>query len=141
MALEVLTKYLKGLTGNYADVTEDNELKVIDNSSSIQLAQVQLSGTSAISLYTPSVGKKAILTHIWIAVYDNDNIISLFHDDDGTTYDDTTALIREVKINKEQNVISLPLGEMLVSNGGNIGVQTDKSDDVTFTLYGREVDI
>jgi hypothetical protein len=105
-----------------------------------QLAQTQLSGTSAVSLYTPASGKKAILTHLFIAVYDQDSKISVYHDDDGTTYDDTTAIIREVKIKKAQNVVSLPLDFIPLANGGNIGVQTDKSNDVTFTLYGLEVD-
>ena len=105
------------------------------------LAQTQISGTTAVSLYTPPSGKKAVLTQLFIAIYDNDVIISVYHDDDGTTYNDTTALIREVKVEKEKNILSLPLQFIPLANGGNFAVQIDKASDVTFTLYGIEVDV
>jgi len=104
------------------------------------LAQLQLANTLAQTLYTPASGKKAILTHLWIAVYDNDVITNVFHDADGTTFDDTTAWIREIKILKDANIISLPLRDIRVENGGAIGVQIDKVSDATFSLYGREED-
>ena len=104
------------------------------------LAQLQPPNTSTQTLFTPDSGKKAILTHLMIAVYDNDVIVSLFHDEDGTTFNDTTAWIREVKIAKDDNIISLPLGKIRVENGGAIGVQIDKTGDATFSLYGEEED-
>ena len=105
------------------------------------LAQLQPSTTAAQTLYTPGAGKKAILTHLWIAVYDNDVITNVFHDEDGTTFNDTTAWIREVKIEKDDNIVSLPLGNIRVENGGAIGIQIDKANDATFSLYGKEEDI
>ncbi len=102
------------------------------------LAQLQPADALAQTLYTPAAGKKAILTHLWIAVYDNDVVVNVFHDEDGTTFDDTTAWIREVKIEKEKNIISLPLGNIRVENGGAIGVQIDIAGDATFSLYGNQ---
>lgn len=114
-------------------ITNTDEVKI--------LAQLQPSTTAAQTLYTPPSGKKALLTHLWIAVYDNDVITNIFHDEDGTTFDDTTAWMREIKILKDVNIVSLPLGDIRVENGGAIGIQIDKTSDATFSLYGKEEDV
>lgn len=114
-------------------ITNTDEVKI--------LAQLQPANTLAQTLYTPGAGKKALLTHLWITVYDNDVEMSVFHDEDGTTFNDTTAWIREVKVEKEKNIVSLPLGNIRVENGGAIGIQIDESSDATFSLYGREEDV
>jgi len=113
-------------------ITSTDEVKI--------LAQLQPSTTLAQTLYTPPAGKKAILTHLWISVYDNDVIVNVFHDEDGTTFDDTTAWIRDTKIEKEKNIVSLPLGNIRVENGGAVGVQIDNASNATFSLYGKEED-
>jgi len=104
------------------------------------LAQLQ-PNTSLQTLYTPPPGKKAILTHLWVAAYNNDVTGSIYHDENGTTYNESTAWIREVKIEKESSFVSLPLGDIRVENTGSIGIQIDKNQDATFTLYGYEEDI
>jgi len=115
-----------------ASTTNTDEVKI--------LAQLQPSTTLAQILYTPASGKKALLTHLWIAVYDNDVVVDIFHDEDGTTFDDSTAWIRDVKIEKEKNIVSLSLGNIRVENDGAIGIQIDNASDATFSLYGKEED-
>jgi len=104
------------------------------------LAQVQ-PNTSVQTLYTPSVGKKGVLTHLWIAVYDSDVRLTLNHDDGGTTYSKSNAWMDNLKVKKDSVIISLPLGNIRVSNGGSIGIKIDKNQDATFSLYGYEEDI
>ena len=104
------------------------------------LAQLQ-PNTSTQTLYTPAVGKKAVLTHLWIAVYDNDVRVTVNHDENGTTYSKSNAWLDEVKIKKDSVVMSLPLGNIRVNNGGSIGIKIDKNQDATFSLYGYEENI
>ncbi len=106
----------------------------------VLLAQVQPSTTVAQTLYTPSAGKKGTLTHLWIAVYDNDVITSLFHDVGGSTFNKANAWMFEIKILKDTNILSLPIGNITIANGDSIGIQIDKTSDVTFSLYGFEED-
>ncbi|MBL4704713.1 MAG: hypothetical protein JKY54_09335 [Flavobacteriales bacterium] len=104
------------------------------------LAQLQ-PNTTAQTLYTPPAGKKAILTHLWIAVYDNDVKVNLNHDVGGSTWDKSNAWMDEVKIKKDSAIVSLQLGNVRLDFGDTLGVEIDKSQDATFSLYGYEEDI
>lgn len=104
------------------------------------LVQLQPNTTAQV-LYTPPAGKKAILTHLWIAVYDNDVKVNLNHDVGGSTWDKSNAWMNEVKIKKDSVIVSLPLGNVRLNFSDTIGVEIDKSQDATFSLYGYEEDI
>ena len=104
------------------------------------LAQLQPSTTLTQSLYTPPAGKEAVVTTLAISVYTNDVTLSLFHSETGTTFDLTTSLISNVKIEKEKNIVILDLGFIPVKQGGNIGIQVDNTSSATFTLYGLEIE-
>lgn len=64
---------------------------------------------------------------------------SIFHDDDGTTYDQTTALYyTKTLATKTSDVINAEdfAGGISVSNGGTIGVQSSTASALTFSFYG-----
>jgi hypothetical protein len=108
-----------------------------------QLAQSRPSGTSAVSVFTASMVTE--VTKIVIANTTGSAADAyIFHDDDGSTFDQSTALIYNKSV-PANDYITLEAGAigggLFVSDGGEIGVQTDTGSALTFTLYGITQDI
>lgn len=64
---------------------------------------------------------------------------SIYHDDDGTTYNTTTALwYTKTLATKTTDVINAEdfAGGISVSAGGSMGVQTSTASALTFSFYG-----
>lgn len=104
-----------------------------------QLGQLRPAVTTPVSIYSPAVDIETQLTHMIIA---NATFFpakfSLYHDDDGTVYTVDTVLYPAITVN-QQNAITLPLAKVFMNNSaGNLAVQTDTADALTFTLYGFE---
>lgn len=66
--------------------------------------------------------------------------IDIFHDDDGTTYDQTTRIISETRLVRLQDSIIFqaqhPGSGIHVRPGGSIGLMVSDADDVNVSLYG-----
>lgn len=101
-----------------------------------QLAQVRPSGTTGVSLFTPAVASPYEIDSINIANVSGAPLaVSLFHDADGSTYSEATALIFEQ---------TLAAGATLLHEGkishdlaaGNIGCKVSVANGATFTVYG-----
>ena len=103
-----------------------------------QLAQSRPSGTSAVSVFTATIATE--ITRIVISNTTGSAAnASLFHDDDGSTFDQTTALMYAVSIpaNSTTMIESGGAGSGFhVKPSGQIGVQTGTGSALTFTLYG-----
>lgn len=104
-----------------------------------QLAQNRPSGTTAVSIYTPPASTKTIITTVMIcnttalpAAY------SLYHDDDGTTYNESTALAFTVTL-AANSWVAVEVRICSNSATANIAVQTSIANALTFTFYGMEV--
>ncbi len=104
-----------------------------------QLGQLRPANTTAASLYSPPaattwVGKNLVVCNTSAS----SALFRVFHDEDGTTYDETTALFWDVSISAGETVsiTGLMAG---YTNAGNIGVRTDTANALTFTLYGAEI--
>ena len=103
------------------------------------LAQTRPANTTAATAYTASIQTE--ITRILVA---NTTVLAatfrLFHDDDGTTYDQTTALYYDESIaantTKVINMEAQGCG-LFVAKSGTIGVRTGTADALTFSLYGR----
>lgn len=104
-----------------------------------QLAQARPAGTSAVALYTATMRTEATLLVIanttgTAAAY------SVYHDDDGTTYDATTALAEAVSLAANATVYLLaspaPGCGLVVRSGGTLAIKTGTGSALTFTLYG-----
>lgn len=110
--------------------------------SGFQVAQSRPSGTTATSVYTAP-----IVTEITRIIICNTTgtaaNYSLYHDDDGSTFDATTALYETVSLAANSTVdISAELGAgLMVSKDGQIGVKTGTANALTFTIYGVTGDI
>lgn len=63
---------------------------------------------------------------------------SLYHDDDGTTYDQTTALMyaQPIPANSTVWVKAEAFGFITIKRGGAIGIQSGTASALTFTAYG-----
>jgi hypothetical protein len=103
-----------------------------------QLAQA-VATTSAVSILSPAVNIEFEITEIVITNTSNQNRwLSLFHDKDGTTYTDATALIHEETINSSSPPEEFPREHIFMRGAGNIAIQAQANTVITVTIYGFE---
>jgi|TARA_Y100000296_G_C5174000_1_gene258951 hypothetical protein len=106
-----------------------------------QLGQLRPANTTAASLYSPAANTNAILKTLVVC---NQTAAPadyrVFHDDNGTTYDETTALFFDVTLAANVTDV-IPLNAGMNDSTGNFAVRTDTNNALTFTLYGSETPI
>ncbi len=101
------------------------------------LGQLRPTDTNATSIYSPD--DYAIIDRILVC---NQGGITpkfrIFLDDDGTTYDETTAIYWDICMKADETIeIDGPL--FMADSSGNLAVRTDTASDLTFTVFGREI--
>lgn len=101
------------------------------------LGQLRPANTNNASIYSPD--DYAVIDRIIVC---NQGGITpkfrIFLDDDGTTYDETTVLYWDISLDVDQTVeIEGPF--YMANSAGNLAVRTDTANDVTFTVFGREI--
>ena len=103
-----------------------------------QLAQITPSSTSATELYTPTEHQKVIITNLTISnTTAASETFCLFHDNDGTTYDERTALAWRVPVAPATLYsISKPGWCLSAGSAGSFAVESSRGDALTYTLYG-----
>ena len=103
-----------------------------------QLAQLRPSGTTTTTLFSASL--RTEVTCIFIAnTTTNTCAMSLYHDDDGSTFDETTALYFSKSVAANDTVkieANSPGSGITVRAGGKIGVKSGVANALTFSLYG-----
>lgn len=114
------------------------------------LGQSKPSGSTPSSIFSPSTldlsaaestrgvtPRETAITHIICCnVADRPVEYSLYFDNDGTTYDDTTAIGKNVDIKKgESHFITTRL--IMQQNAGNLAGFSNPSDSVNFTITGE----
>jgi len=105
-----------------------------------QLGQLRPANTTAASIYSPGAGVTAIIRNITVCNLTGlATEFSIFHDDNGTTYDETTALFYTVRIEKNQT-IQLTAYAAMSDASGNLAVKTETASAINFTVYGAEVE-
>lgn len=99
-----------------------------------QLAQHIEYSTSAVSVYSPGANE-TVQVFVKISNISPENVkCSVFHDDNGTTYNETTAIIYEMMI---QPGAILELDHIYMNDStGNLAVQSDTSGALNVTVYG-----
>ena len=106
-----------------------------------QLAQLRPSGTSAVTLFTATNLRVEItlLVAVIVSGTAGQTEIEVYHDDDGTTYDNDTLI---ASIQKADNADGLvfqaqhPGSGIMLARGGSIGVKVSQANAVNFTIYG-----
>lgn len=105
-----------------------------------QLGQLRPANTNPAALYTPRTDIIGVVTCI-IIVNTSAGALNfrLFHDADGTTYDQTTTLAWDENINAVTMRILTFDGGIAVPEGGNLACRSSAANDITFTAYGYEL--
>jgi hypothetical protein len=104
-----------------------------------QLGQARPSDTTATSLYSPAANVTAIIKSIYICNTTASSAdFRVFVDDDGTTYDESTALFWDVSLAANTSM-ELDTFISMNNSSGNIAVRTDTANALTFTAFGAEV--
>ena len=105
-----------------------------------QLAQARPGDTNNATLYSPPAYTKTRIVSLFIcntsgAVAD----ARVFHDDDGTTFSEATALYWDLSVGAKETA-EKELEMLMDDTSGAIGVRSDTADALTFTIYGEEVE-
>lgn len=103
-----------------------------------QLAQIRPADALANNAFTADVETEVTLIMVCNTT-STDRTFSIYHDDDGTTFDDTTAIYRSQLVSANTTfVIELPYAGagISIAPGGSLAVQSSLASAITFTLYG-----
>ena len=102
------------------------------------LGQSRPANTTAASAFTANL--RTEITAIYVCNTTGSAVdCRVFHDDDGSTFDQTTALYYDVSIPANDTLVlaaQTANGGITVSDGGQIGVRTATASALTFSLYG-----
>lgn len=104
-----------------------------------QLGQKRPANTTAVSIYSPRTEVVAEITSF--IVTNNTGTAAkfrIFHDDNGTTYDQSTTLFFDETIPANQSRELIANSWWMRDSTGNIAVRTDTNSAITFTIYGKE---
>lgn len=105
------------------------------------LAQSRPATTAAADLYSPAANRRAVISKIIVCNTTGSAAnASLFADADGTTKDQTTALIYAKSVAANDRLELLFEDGLELDEDGTIGIQSGTNDALTFTLLGRELD-
>lgn len=63
---------------------------------------------------------------------------SIFLDDDGTTYDESTNILWNVPIYPNMPPLTVEVNICMNNSSGNVAVKTDTASALTFTVSGME---
>ena len=105
----------------------------------MQLAQLRPDHINLVSIYQPEERYIAVIKTILVCnLTANPVTYRLCHDNDGTTYDETTALAWDVIV--PANTTDEWFGFYPMDNAnGHFAVQTGTADAINFTLYGARI--
>ena len=104
-----------------------------------QLGQLRPANTTAASIYSPAANTTTTVRTIIVCNQSGAAAkYRIFLDDNGTTYDETTALFWDVPIAADSSDVFDLVVEMNDSTG-NLAVRTDTANALTFSVWGMEV--
>ena len=104
-----------------------------------QLGQSRPASTTAESLYSPGASEIAIIKTIYVCnTTTAAAAFRIFVDDNGTTYDETTALFFDSNVDANQTV-ELNTFISMNDSTGNLGIRTDTASALTFTAFGAVI--
>lgn len=104
-----------------------------------QLAQKRENSTNAVSVYSPGASTTAIIkTVILCNTSGATATFRLFLDDDGTTYDESTALAWDIDLDAD-SMVEMDLFIPMNDATGNFAYRSSVSNAITITLGGAEI--
>lgn len=109
-----------------------------------QLAQSRPGNTNATAILTTTNAGSTMVTSMYVCnTTGTTATYRIFHDLDGTTYDQTTALFYDVPVagNTTEVIDFASRGLALGSRGDALAVRTGTASALTFTAYGYTLPI
>ncbi len=104
-----------------------------------QLGQLRPADTNPASLYSPAASTEVMILSILVCnTTGSAATFRLFIDDDGTTYDQTTALYYDVSV-AANTTLQIDLKLTMDDSSGNLAVQTGTNNALTFTAFGARI--
>ncbi len=105
-----------------------------------QLGQARENSTDAVPVYSPPTGIIAtIVTSILVCNTTGSAAkYRLFHDNNGTTFDESTALFFDATI-AANTTVDLEIFLAMDDSDGNLAYRTDTANALTITVYGAEI--
>lgn len=102
------------------------------------LGQARPADTTAVSIYSPGDGIKTELQTIIVSNTTAGALTyRIFHDEDGITYDQSTALFYDVSL-AANSTDTIEVTLWMVNTNGSFAVRTSSASGLTFTVYGIE---
>ncbi len=102
------------------------------------LAQSRPSDTTAVSAYSPASGVRTEITRVLVCnTTGNTPTFRIFLDNDGTTYNQTTALFYD-KSMSANDTTELEGSWDMDKSSGNLAVRTSAGNELTFSIFGIE---
>ena len=103
------------------------------------LAQLRPADTNAASFYSPPDNTSTELTKLVICNQTGSSAtFRVFLDDNGTTYDETTAMFFDQPISANLTWVEDLRGWGMNDTAGNLAVRSSVNNALTFTLFGKE---
>jgi len=101
-----------------------------------QIFQHRENSTNAASVYSPGSGETVIIkTIIACNTSGSAATLDIYHDDDGSTYDESTALIWQYNIPLTGGVTILE-NIMMNDSSGNLAMKSSVANAITVSGYG-----
>ncbi len=101
-----------------------------------QLAQARENSTNAVSIYSPGVSSTVVIKSIVVCNQSGAAAtFRIFIDDDGTTYDQSTALYYDTPIAANSSIQIDTFWPMSVS-AGNLAYRSSVANALTITVFG-----
>lgn len=104
-----------------------------------QLGQARENSTNAVSVYSPASSTTAVIKSV--VVCNNTGSAAtfrLFLDNDGTTYDQSTALYYDTSIGANTTV-QIDTYWPMDDENGNLAYRSDTANAITITVFGAEI--
>ena len=99
-----------------------------------QLAQVRASTTSNTLIYQSGPAETVQIFMKFTNVSSGAALVRVFHDQNGTTYDQSTAIVYDLKLHPGE---LLELDHVFVNNAtGSLAYRSSVADAITATVYG-----
>ena len=107
-----------------------------------QLAQSRPTDTTAVSILSPSIGQRLYVMQVVVCNQTGTAAtFRIFHDDDGTTYDETTALYFDKNLPANDTLriyMQDDPGWPMQDAAENLAVRSGTGSAITYTVYGYE---
>jgi len=104
-----------------------------------QLGQARENSTNAVSVYSPGSSTTTIIKSVVVCNQSGAGAtFRIFLDDNGTTYDQTTALYYDTSISAD-SVVQIDTYWPMNDSTGNLAYRSSVANALTITLFGTEI--